>query len=243
MKYENAKDVLPAKLLEEVQKYAEGKVIYIPRTEKGRGWGEASGYREKLNKRNAMICSRYSAGQSIMEIAEEFFLSPETIKKLVYGKKVELPQFSPSIASAERYAAAGMGEEWVRTFLSLRQKTMPDMGEYFASELVRIPLRLIEAGSAKNMAAAGDAGRLTEKGCPGRLTEKGRSSETAESGLDCYEVPLIVVYEQRLFSVPFQPEYLEQLRKEKRNAHYAFIFAKNEDYGYFWNQYGKHFSK
>ncbi|MBR4733868.1 MAG: hypothetical protein IK081_13990, partial [Lachnospiraceae bacterium] len=239
MKYENAKDVLPAKLLEEVQKYAEGKVIYIPRTEKGRGWGEASGYREKLNKRNAMICSRYSAGQSIMEIAEEFFLSPETIKKLVYGKKVELPQFSPSIASAERYAAAGMGEEWVRTFLSLRQKTMPDMGEYFASELVRIPLRLIEAGSAKNMAAAGDAGRLTEKGCPGRLTEKGRSSETAESGLDCYEVPLIVVYEQRLFSVPFQPEYLEQLRKEKRNAHYAFIFAKNEDYGYFWNQYGK----
>ena len=234
MKYENAKDVLPAKLLEEVQKYAEGKVIYIPRTEKGRGWGEASGYREKLNKRNAMICSRYSAGQSIMEIAEEFFLSPETIKKLVYGKKVELPQFSPSIASAERYAAAGMGEEWVRTFLSLRQKTMPDMGEYFASELVWIPLRLIEAGSAKNMAAAGDAGRLAETGW---------SSETAESGLDCYEVPLIVIYEQRLFSVPFQPEYLEQLRKEKRNAHYAFIFAKNEDYGYFWNQYGKHFSK
>ena len=243
MKYENAKDVLPAKLLEEVQKYAEGKVIYIPRTEKGRGWGEASGYREKLNKRNAMICSRYSAGQSIMEIAEEFFLSPETIKKLVYGKKVELPQFSPSIASAERYAAAGMGEEWVRTFLSLRQKTMPDMGEYFASELVRIPLRLIEVGSAKNMAAAGDAGRKTASGNPGRRTEKRRSGEAVEADLDCYEVPLIVVYEQRLFSVPFQPEYLEQLRKEKRNAHYAFIFAKNEDYGYFWNQYGKHFSK
>jgi len=156
---------------------------------------------------------------------------------------------------------------------------MPDMGEYFASELVRIPLRLIEAGPAKDMAAAGDAGRLAETGCPGRLTkegrsgemseagnpgrltekgrsgemseagnpgkltEKGRSGETTESGLDCYEVPLIVVYEQRLFSVPFQPEYLEQLRKEKRNAHYAFIFAKNEDYGYFWNQYGKHFSK
>ena len=89
MKYENAKDILPEKLLEEVQKYVEGKVIYIPRTEKGKGWGEASGYRDKLNKRNAMICSRYSAGKSIMEIAEEFFLSPETIKKLVYGKKVK----------------------------------------------------------------------------------------------------------------------------------------------------------
>ena len=55
MKYENAKDILPASLLEEVQKYAEGKVIYIPKCTKTRGWGEASGYREKLNKRNALI--------------------------------------------------------------------------------------------------------------------------------------------------------------------------------------------
>ena len=62
MKYENAKDILPAKLLEEVQKYAEGKLIYIPKAEKPKGWGEASGYRDKLNKRNSMICSRYSAG-------------------------------------------------------------------------------------------------------------------------------------------------------------------------------------
>ena len=84
---------------------------------------------------------------------------------------------------------------------------------------------------------------MSEAGNPGRRTEKGRSGEAVEADLDCYEVPLIVIYEQRLFSVPFQPEYLEQLRKEKRNAHYAFIFAKNEDYGYFWNQYGKHFSK
>ena len=225
MKYENAKDVLPAKLLEEVQKYAEGKVIYIPRTEKGRGWGEASGYRDKLKKRNALICSRYSAGQSIFELAEEFFLSPETIKKLVYGKKMELPEFSPSIASAEQYAAAGMGEEWVRSYLSMRKKVMPDVSEYFMSELVRIPLRLIEAGN------------------PGEGPEVGNSHASAETDQDCYEVPLIVVYDRGLFSVPFQSSYLMWLEKEKRNAHYAFIFARNEDYGYFWNHYGKHFSK
>lgn len=225
MKYENAKDVLPAKLLEEVQKYAEGKVIYIPRTEKERGWGEASGYREKLRKRNALICSRYLAGQSIMEIAEEFFLSPETIKKLVYGKKMELPAFSPSVMSARQYAEAGMGEEWVRSYLSLYQKTVPDTEEYFMSELVRIPLRLIEAGTIHAMAKAGDPG------------------EAAESDESFYEVPLIVVYEQGHFMVPFQPSYLEGLVKEKRNAHYAFVFAQNEDYGYFWNHYGKHFSK
>ena len=45
MKYENAKDILPANLLEEVQKYAAGKLIYIPKCEKPKGWGEASGYR------------------------------------------------------------------------------------------------------------------------------------------------------------------------------------------------------
>ena len=91
MKYENAKDILPASLLREVQKYAEGKAIYIPKRERSKGWGEASGYREKLNKRNALICSRYGAGAGIMELAEEFFLSPESIKKIVYGKKIKLP--------------------------------------------------------------------------------------------------------------------------------------------------------
>lgn len=239
MKYENAKDVLPAKLLEEVQKYAEGKVIYIPRTEKSRGWGEASGYRDKLNKRNALICSRYSAGQSIMEIAEEFFLSPETIKKLVYGKKMDLPKFSPSIASAEQYAAAGMGEEWVRSYLSLRQKAMPDIGEYFMSELVRIPLRLIDVGKIEEMinTEKPDVGKLRE------TAEVGCFRETPEMDLNCHEVPLIAYYDQGIFSVPFQSSYLAWLEKKKRNAHYAFIFARNEDYGYFWNQYGKHFSK
>ena len=214
MKYENARDILPAKLLEEIQKYAEGKVIYIPRTEKTRGWGEASGYRDRLNKRNALICSRYSSGESVMEIAEEFFLSPETVKKLVYGKKTELPMFSPSIASAEQYASAGMGEEWVRGYLNSIDMTMPDITEYFMSELVRIPLRLIEP----------DSGINTEK-------------ET-----QClYDVPLIVVYDNRVFTVPFQPGYLGCLTREKRNAHYAFIFAKNEDYSHFWNNYGKNF--
>lgn len=216
MKYENAKDILPAKLLEEVQKYAEGKVIYIPRTEKGRGWGEASGYREKLNKRNALICSRYSAGQSVMEIAEEFYLSPETIKKLVYGRKVELPMFSPSVTSAEQYAAAGMGEEWVRSYLNSLSLTMPDISEYFMSDLVRIPLRLIDVGSTEM---------------------------PADSAKSSYNVPLIVFFEQCSFTVPFQQKYLLSLKQEKKNAHHAFVFARNEDYVYFRDNYGKNFQR
>ena len=144
MQYENAKDILPASLLEEVQKFVEGKAIYIPKRTKREGWGEASGYREKLNKRNSAILSRYSAGASIMEIAEEFFLSPETIKKIVYGKKVTLPEYSPSVYSASQYSNAGLGEEWVRIYLDFVGMEMPDGDSYFLSELVRIPLRLID---------------------------------------------------------------------------------------------------
>ncbi|MBR7090680.1 MAG: hypothetical protein IKI46_09355 [Lachnospiraceae bacterium] len=213
MKYENAKDILPAKLLEEVQKYAEGKVIYIPRSKESKGWGEASGYRDKLKKRNALICSRYSAGRSVMEIAEEFFLSPETVKKLVYGKKVELPMFSPSVVSAEQYASAGMGEEWVRTFLETFGETMPDAEDFFISGLVRIPLRLIDTDDEK------------------------------PDDADSFEVPLIVIYDEGRFTAPYQQGYLASLRKEKRNAHYAFVFARNEEYGSFWNNYGKNFQR
>ena len=216
MKYENAKDILPAKLLEEVQKYAGGKLIYIPKVEKTKGWGEASGYRDKLNKRNAAICSRYSKGQSIMEIAEEFFLSPETVKKLVYGKKVNLPMFSKAISSAQQYANAGMGEEWVRTYLSEVGETMPDISDFFMSELVRIPLRFIDTDdTAKEIA----------------------DTESA------FEVPLIVIFDNKKFTAPYQHTLLHQLKQEKKNSHYAFVFARNSEYSYFWTNFGKNFQR
>ena len=218
MKYENAKDILPASLLEEVQKYAEGKVIYIPKCTKTRGWGEASGYREKLNKRNSLICNRYSVGRSILEIAEEFYLSPETVKKIVYGNKVNLPEFSASITSADHYAKSGLGEEWVRTYLTTLGKDMPDSTEYFMSELARIPLRLISDSikSDENM-------EINERGF--------------------HDVPLIVKYENNKFSVDYQQEYLRFLLNAKMNSHYAFVFARNEEYNHFQNNYGKHFQR
>ena len=218
MQYENAKDILPESLLKEVQKYAEGKVIYIPKCTKTRGWGEASGYREKLNKRNSLICNRYSAGRSILEIAEEFYLSPETVKKIVYGNKVNLPEFSASITSADHYAKSGLGEEWVRAYLTTLGKDMPDSTEYFMSELARIPLRLISDSikSDENM-------EINERGF--------------------HDVPLIVKYENNKFSVDYQQEYLRFLLNAKMNSHYAFVFARNEEYNHFQNNYGKHFQR
>lgn len=211
MKYENAADVLPAALLNEVQKYAQGWLLYIPKNGKSMPWGEAGGCRAELDRRNAQIRARYASGRSIMEIAEEFFLAPDTVKKLVYGKKTVLPPYSPSAASAEAYAAAGMGEEWVRIFLSGMGKPLPDPGKYFLMGPVRIPLRLI-----------------VRENCGETQTD---------------DVPLIVLYEDHIFRVTCQREYAESLRREKRNAHTAFIFARKEEYAFFMNNYGKHFQR
>lgn len=84
MKYKNAVDVLPDKLLREIQKYASGEVIYIPRAEEKRGWGVKSGARVYYEKRNAEICVRYAAGEPVAALAEEFGLSAGSIRKIVY---------------------------------------------------------------------------------------------------------------------------------------------------------------
>ena len=216
MKYENARDILPDSLLKEVQKYAEGKAIYIPKREKAKGWGEASGYREKLNKRNALICGRYAAGVGIMELAEEFYLSPESIKKIVYGRKIKLPGYSPSICSAGQYSDAGVGEEWVRIYLENAGIELPDGSEFFLSELLKIPLRLIEDD---------------------------KSADPEEEPDSCADVPLIILFEDHRFRVVSGGRYLSFLRKEKKNAHWAFVFVRNREYDYYLNNFGKQFQR
>ena len=88
VKYENAKDVLPPELLAEVQKVAGGRLLYVPIAEEAKSWGTESGYRQKLLKRNQTIYNEYVAGKTVSELADEFFLSTDSIKKIVYGKKL-----------------------------------------------------------------------------------------------------------------------------------------------------------
>lgn len=216
MKYENAKDILPEKLLAEVQRYASGKLLYIPKIETAKKWGEVSGYREQLKKRNIKICNMYSSGKSILEIAEEFFLSPETVKKLVYGKRVDLPLFEATIESATKYDIAGMGEEWIRTFLVENDIDMPDMMCMSVTNLVRMPLRLID-----QEAIIVDEQNINDQ----------------------ENVPLIVLFRNHKFVVPYQKRKLISLKQEGRNSFPVFIFIKNEDYSFFWNNYGRYFQR
>lgn len=86
MNYLNASHVLPDELLKEVQKYAAGETLYIPKEEEKRKWGEGSGARDYYNKRNSEIRQAYADKVSIEELSNEYCLSIETIKKILYKK-------------------------------------------------------------------------------------------------------------------------------------------------------------
>ena len=88
MKYINATKVLPEKLLLEIQKYVQGETLYIPKQETNyQKWGTTSGGRRLLDRRNAAIKESFISGISIQQLAEEYYLSIETIKKIVYSHK------------------------------------------------------------------------------------------------------------------------------------------------------------
>ena len=88
MKYINANNVLPEKLIVEIQKYVQGETLYIPKPEsKYQKWGTSSGGRTVLDRRNATIRNSFILGSSIQQLAKEHYLSTETIKKIVYSHK------------------------------------------------------------------------------------------------------------------------------------------------------------
>ncbi|MGX1264464.1 Mor family transcriptional regulator [Rossellomorea marisflavi] len=79
---------IPDSLMRELQNYVQGQSIYIPkRKEEYDAWGSKSGGREALKRRNKSILEAFSGGESIASISERYYLSMETIKKIVYGKR------------------------------------------------------------------------------------------------------------------------------------------------------------
>lgn len=118
MNYENAGNLLPEELLKEVKKYAAGKLLYIPLDQEKKAWGEASGYRQVLVRRNQIIYNKYLHGTSISELSKEYYLSQETVKRIVYSKKdTNKLDYSPTAQSAAAYSEAGMLEEWIHTYM------------------------------------------------------------------------------------------------------------------------------
>jgi len=87
MTYKNAKDILPRELLLQLQQYAAGEILYIPSDGQARmGWGNRSGAREQYRRRNEQICQLYRQEHTVEELAQLFFLSADSIRKIVRRK-------------------------------------------------------------------------------------------------------------------------------------------------------------
>ena len=88
MAYKNARDILPRALIEEIQKYIDGDLLYIPTKSDKTEWGIRSGAKQKYAERNHAIREQYRSSVSIEELARLYFLSTDSIKKIVYGSDV-----------------------------------------------------------------------------------------------------------------------------------------------------------
>ncbi|MBP3352645.1 MAG: hypothetical protein J6L65_09615 [Lachnospiraceae bacterium] len=85
MSYINAEDVLPKNLIDEIQKYIDGQLMYIPRkNENVLSWGEKNGTKIKLAERNQMIVNRFYSGETITELSQAYYLSEKRIQGIIH---------------------------------------------------------------------------------------------------------------------------------------------------------------
>ena len=91
MKYQNAKDYLTQELYEQLQKQAGGRLLYVPTAGEKKSWGEVSGERVKLRKRNAMICREYAEGMSVAQLSNKWYLSIASIRKILSAGRHQPP--------------------------------------------------------------------------------------------------------------------------------------------------------
>jgi Mor family transcriptional regulator len=88
-----AEMLLPPELLNEIQKYVQGREIYIPKaTENYARWGERSGIRADLAERNRDIVQHYINGASVEELMSQFHLSYDSIRKIIRKSNRRLDQ-------------------------------------------------------------------------------------------------------------------------------------------------------
>jgi len=88
MKYEKAQNILPQDIIELIQQYVDGGYLYIPRkSESKKSWGENSGIKNSLKKRNKEIYNKYISGVSVRDLSEQFYLTEDSIRRIIRGEK------------------------------------------------------------------------------------------------------------------------------------------------------------
>lgn len=88
MGYFKANDILPNEIIEEIQKYIDGELVYIPRKENSRRkWGSKTGVKKILADRNRNIYQDYLSGMSFDALSDKYYLVPRSIKRIIFQQK------------------------------------------------------------------------------------------------------------------------------------------------------------
>lgn len=87
MRHSNTDTLLPKELMFEIQQYVQGKSLYIPKLKSSyKKWGDNTQSKTFTLSRNNEIRSLFYGGSTIDELARQYSLSLESIKKIVYCK-------------------------------------------------------------------------------------------------------------------------------------------------------------
>ncbi len=85
MSYINAEKVLPQWLVDEIRNYVSDGLMYIPPAMPLRKeWGSKSWIKKLLAERNNVIRLKKKNGMTVSQLALEYHLSEETIKRILY---------------------------------------------------------------------------------------------------------------------------------------------------------------
>ncbi len=88
MSYVKAEGILPRELLEQIQEYADGLYLYIPKKQDHRKeWGTNTNFKEEIMKRDAEIYEKFIMGKSSYELALEYYLSVKSIQRILLKEK------------------------------------------------------------------------------------------------------------------------------------------------------------
>lgn len=96
MSYIRADEILPIELLEAIQQYVDGQLIYIPRKEKQQ-WGSGTSAREFFRERNERIFQAWQKGISEDELSRRFSLSRKSIQRILRSQKLAAASGDESI--------------------------------------------------------------------------------------------------------------------------------------------------
>ena len=89
MSYIKAEEILPEELIRQIQEYADGVYIYIPRKPGTRhAWGQETDYKAELkirndHIRNDQIRKDYAAGEGVAALSRKYHLSEKSIRRIL----------------------------------------------------------------------------------------------------------------------------------------------------------------